>query len=39
MSSATLDHYIPVSRGGSHQVTNLVLSCLKCNQGKKDDII
>ena len=31
-----LDHFYPKSKGGSDRVSNLVLSCLKCNQ-KKDN--
>ena len=33
---ATIDHIIPVSRGGTSQATNLQLLCYKCNF-KKDD--
>lgn len=34
---ATLDHVIPRSRGGGEfDVENLVVSCHKCNQKKKD---
>jgi len=31
-----VDHFHPKSKGGSDRVSNLVLSCLKCNQ-KKDN--
>nr|UZQ22126.1 HEARO endonuclease [uncultured bacterium] len=31
-----LDHFHPKSKGGSDRVSNLVLSCVKCNQ-KKDN--
>ena len=34
--SATLDHVIPVSRGGSHAPGNLVIACQACNQLKGD---
>lgn len=27
----TLDHLIPWERGGKHDATNLITSCLKCN--------
>lgn len=30
----SLDHAIPVSRGGPHTLTNLAVSCLRCNQVK-----
>ena len=29
-----IDHVLPRSRGGSHRVSNLVLSCRACNQAK-----
>ena len=29
-----IDHYIPLSKGGLHTVSNLVVSCPKCNQSK-----
>lgn len=32
----TLDHLIPLSRGGSHLITNLVLCCSGCNNLKSD---
>lgn len=31
-----LDHYIPISKGGIHSITNVVWSCAKCNQHKSD---
>ena len=34
--SATLDHVIPVSRGGGHAPGNLVIACQACNQLKGD---
>jgi len=36
-----IDHYIPISKGGEHTLSNLVVSCAKCNQNKsaKDPII
>jgi 5-methylcytosine-specific restriction endonuclease McrA len=30
----TLDHFIPVSRGGAHSIKNIVPACLKCNLSK-----
>lgn len=35
-----IDHYIPLSKGGEHTLSNLVVSCAKCNQTKnaKDPI-
>lgn len=32
--AATLDHRIPLARGGTHGVDNLVLACLACNRAK-----
>ncbi len=32
----TLDHVIPLSRGGGHDWTNLVTSCVACNNRKGD---
>ena len=35
-----LDHYQPISKGGLHTISNLVLSCSKCNlsKGSKDPL-
>lgn len=30
----TMDHDIPISRGGSHTASNVVPACLKCNSSK-----
>lgn len=32
----TLDHYQPLSAGGSDELDNLVYACMKCNQYKSD---
>ena len=29
-----LDHYIPLSKGGTHSISNVVWSCDKCNLQK-----
>lgn len=36
-----IDHYIPLSKGGEHTLSNLVASCPKCNSTKhaKDPIV
>lgn len=34
--SATLDHRIPLSQGGTDDWENLVLSCWRCNECKGD---
>ena len=33
---ATLDHVIPVSRGGTRDMENLVTACCRCNNKKAD---
>ena len=35
---ATLDHLMPKSRGGSNDLTNLVISCSPCNSAKSNDL-
>lgn len=30
-----VDHITPVSKGGTNDLTNLITSCVECNQGKK----
>jgi len=35
-TTATLDHYIPRSKGGHNGRRNLVLACLPCNSDKAD---
>lgn len=34
--SATLDHVLPVARGGRHEPGNIVCACKGCNQLKGD---
>ena len=34
-----LDHVIPISRGGTHGIGNLVPSCMKCNRSKSSKFI
>jgi hypothetical protein len=33
------DHVVPVSKGGSHDNSNLVTACFKCNRSKRDKLI
>jgi 5-methylcytosine-specific restriction endonuclease McrA len=35
-ADATVDHRIPVSRGGSHKRSNLAIACFPCNSRKKN---
>jgi 5-methylcytosine-specific restriction endonuclease McrA len=34
--TATLDHYIPRSAGGSNDIENCVAACYTCNRTKAD---
>ena len=38
MVTATLDHVIPKSRGGSNTIENMVLACYCCNTKKGNSI-
>lgn len=35
-STATLEHLIPLSTGGSHDWSNLAVACESCNSGRAD---
>lgn len=32
----TVDHFMPLARGGAHSVENIVMACQPCNSRKKD---
>jgi 5-methylcytosine-specific restriction endonuclease McrA len=34
----TIDHYIPLSRGGNNQIKNLRLACFSCNQKRGNSL-
>lgn len=36
--AATIDHIIPISRGGTHTWDNVAPACLKCNLDKSNGI-
>lgn len=37
-SNTHLDHYVPLSKGGIHSITNVVWSCAKCNLTKNNKL-
>lgn len=34
----TIDHVIPLAKGGTNEYANLALACLRCNQDKADGL-
>ncbi len=36
---ATVDHYVPISKGGTNREINLIMLCVDCNKEKGDKII
>jgi len=39
LSKTTIDHVIPISKGGRNEISNLVISCLSCNVKKGNKIL
>lgn len=39
LENITIDHVIPISRGGTHGIGNLVPACSKCNNQKLDKTV
>lgn len=35
----TLDHIIPLAKGGTWEMSNLQLACYQCNQEKSDNYV
>jgi 5-methylcytosine-specific restriction endonuclease McrA len=35
----TIDHIVPVSRGGGHELDNLCVACKPCNSSKADRLL
>lgn len=38
-NQATIDHVIPISKGGSHTIDNVVTMCMSCNAKKSNRLI
>jgi len=38
-TSATIDHVIPLSRGGTNTIGNRVYACVECNSSKADMLL
>lgn len=39
ISSMTIDHFIPVSRGGNNDLDNIIPLCFECNQNKDSMVV
>lgn len=35
----TMDHVVPISRGGRHSIGNVIPACFPCNAAKRDDFL
>jgi 5-methylcytosine-specific restriction endonuclease McrA len=38
-SDRTLDHVVPLSKGGLHSASNAVMACRSCNCSKRDKLV
>ncbi len=38
MNLMTIDHVVPMSKGGTNNLNNLVLACYGCNRAKADSM-
>ena len=36
---STIDHVVPLSKGGGNTLKNMVIACLECNQSKADKTV
>lgn len=39
LKQVEFDHFIPISKGGKHEIKNIKISCLSCNRKKGSKII
>ena len=37
-ASCTIDHIVPLSKGGTHEIQNIRLACKSCNSSKGDKV-
>lgn len=39
LDTATVDHFIPISKGGTNEIENLRLACKECNKNKGNKLL
>lgn len=39
VENTTIDHIVPLSRGGKHEASNLAPACFSCNSSKCDRLL
>jgi 5-methylcytosine-specific restriction endonuclease McrA len=37
--ATTADHIVPVSKGGGHELSNLLPCCVRCNSSRQDKML